>query len=94
MPKLVRSVGRDDQSWAIDAKHSGVLALDDSMDVDDSEIDESPALDLIRRATRHRATDVHLDPFGDEIEGRLRIDGQLEHYCRLSEAIGKPLLQQ
>ena len=86
--------GRDDQSWAIDAKHSGVIAVDASLDADEADTDESPALDLIRRAIRNRATDVHLDPFGDEIEVRLRIDGHLEHYCRLGQAIGKPLLQQ
>ncbi len=86
--------GRDDQSWAIDVGHRGVLAVDASLDADEPETDESPALDLIRRAIRHRATDVHFDPFGDEIEVRLRIDGQLEHYCRLNETIGKPLLQQ
>ncbi|WP_442505221.1 GspE/PulE family protein [Novipirellula sp. SH528] len=86
--------GRDDQSWEIDASHSAVLAVDATVDADVAEKTESPALTLIRRAIRHRATDIHLDPFDDEIEVRLRIDGQLEHYCRLSESIGKPLLQQ
>jgi type II secretory ATPase GspE/PulE/Tfp pilus assembly ATPase PilB-like protein len=37
---------------------------------------------------------VHFDPFHDEVEVRFRIDGRLEHYCRLSEEVARQLLSQ
>jgi len=41
--------------------------------------DVSPALDLIRRALKLRATDIHLDPGeGSEVMVRIPIDGRLE----------------
>lgn len=55
---------------------------------------EPPALGLLRRAVASRATDVHFDPFHDEVEVRFRIDGRLEHYCRLAEDVAKHLLSQ
>lgn len=55
---------------------------------------ETQAVELLRRAIGLRATDIHFDPYGDEIEVRLRIDGRLEHYCRLSESIGKQVMSQ
>lgn len=59
-----------------------------------AEAKETQAVELLRRAISLRATDIHLDPFGDEIEVRLRIDGRLEHYCRLSDSIGKQVMSQ
>lgn len=59
-----------------------------------AEIIETQAVQLLRRAIGLRASDVHLDPYGDETEIRLRIDGRLEHYCRLSESIGKQVMSQ
>ena len=56
---------------------------------------ESQAIDLIQRARRLRATDIHLDPSGNgEIVVRLRIDGRLEEYCRLNELVGEHLINQ
>ncbi len=56
---------------------------------------ESQAIDLIERARRLRATDVHIDPAGaNEVMVRLRIDGKLEEYCRLSSVIGEHLENQ
>src|SRR5947208_9593094 len=52
------------------------------------------AVELLRRAIRNRATDVHLSPFRDETEVRFRVDGQLEHYCRLSADMGRQLMSQ
>jgi type II secretory ATPase GspE/PulE/Tfp pilus assembly ATPase PilB-like protein len=58
-------------------------------------IDREPmAADLLRRAIAHRASDVHLDPFGEEVQVRFRIDGRMEHYCRLGEKIGAKLCSQ
>jgi type IV pilus assembly protein PilB len=49
---------------------------------------------LLRRAIEARATDVHLDPLGDGLEMRLRIDGRLEHYCRLRPEVAHLLATQ
>jgi general secretion pathway protein E len=56
--------------------------------------DVTPAIDLIKRAVNCRATDIHLDPYGDEFEVRFRIDGRLEHYCRLSQRVATTLITQ
>src|SRR5206468_402717 len=45
-------------------------------------------------ATDARATDVHIDPSNDDFEVRLRIDGRLEHYCRLQREVAQPLITQ
>jgi type II secretory ATPase GspE/PulE/Tfp pilus assembly ATPase PilB-like protein len=52
------------------------------------------AEDLLRRAISARATDIHLDPFEDEVEVRFRIDGRLEHYCRLSDLVAAKIIAQ
>jgi type IV pilus assembly protein PilB len=44
---------------------------------------DSSALRLLARAVGSRATDVHVDPLGDGMEVRFRVDGRLEHFCRL-----------
>jgi type II secretory ATPase GspE/PulE/Tfp pilus assembly ATPase PilB-like protein len=56
--------------------------------------DSTPAIDLLTRAIQSRASDIHIDPFDDEIEIRFRIDGRLEHYCRVSQEIGSQLTAQ
>lgn len=56
---------------------------------------DSPALDLIDRAQRLRATDIHIDPgIGPESSVRLRIDGRLEHYCQLDENVAEHLINR
>ncbi|MEZ6120192.1 MAG: ATPase, T2SS/T4P/T4SS family [Pirellulaceae bacterium] len=56
---------------------------------------DTPAVDLLLRAVRLRATDVHFDPLnGREIQVRLRIDGQLERYCKLDLNVADHLTQQ
>lgn len=56
---------------------------------------ESQAADLIDRARRLRATDIHIDPCeANEVVIRLRIDGKLEEYCRLNELVGEHLQNQ
>ena len=54
----------------------------------------NPAIDLVTRAATARATDIHIDPAGDEYEVRFRIDGRLRHACRLSKHVGHSLLTQ
>jgi type IV pilus assembly protein PilB len=54
----------------------------------------SRAIDLLAQAIRSRATDVHLDPLGDGVEIRFRIDGRLEHYCRLPHGAAHPVATQ
>lgn len=66
---------------------SGTVRLTDKPD--------SQAFDLISRAQRLRATDIHLDPGeANEIVVRLRIDGKLEEFCRLNETVGEHLQNQ
>lgn len=56
---------------------------------------ESPALDLIERAVGLRATDIHIDPMGDDrIVVRFRIDGKITTYCTLDAGVGNHLLHQ
>jgi type II secretory ATPase GspE/PulE/Tfp pilus assembly ATPase PilB-like protein len=55
---------------------------------------ESAAVDLLKRAIAARATDIHLEPYGDELETRFRIDGRMEHFCRLSHDVGAAIGNQ
>ena len=59
--------------------------------VDDGSLN---AVELVRRAVGRHATDVHIDPLADGMEVRFRVDGRLEHFCRLSREIGQPLVTQ
>jgi type II secretory ATPase GspE/PulE/Tfp pilus assembly ATPase PilB-like protein/nucleotide-binding universal stress UspA family protein len=52
------------------------------------------AVALMGRAIVARATDVHIDPLDDEMEVRVRIDGRLEHFCRLHQDVAHPLITQ
>jgi type II secretory ATPase GspE/PulE/Tfp pilus assembly ATPase PilB-like protein/nucleotide-binding universal stress UspA family protein len=54
----------------------------------------SRALVLLNQAIEARATDVHLYPIDGDVEIRLRIDGVLEHLCRLPEDAGHHLVTQ
>ena len=55
-----------------------------------------PAIDLLQRAVKLRATDVHIDPSGTEEEYsvRMRIDGRLQHYCNLDGDLARHHIQQ
>ena len=56
---------------------------------------DSPAIDLISRASRLRATDIHLDPKSDsEYSIRFRIDGKLESYCTMSSDVATHLINR
>ncbi len=49
---------------------------------------ESPAIELLQRAKKMRATDIHIDPFDkEEYRVRFRIDGGLREYCRLQNSL-------
>ncbi|WP_162273905.1 ATPase, T2SS/T4P/T4SS family [Mariniblastus fucicola] len=56
---------------------------------------ESQAVDLIKRAYKLRATDIHIDPLWDnEFRIRFRIDGQIHEYCRLDHSVGEHMINQ
>ena len=56
---------------------------------------DSPAIELIKRAKRLRATDIHIDPADNEKHlMRLRIDGQLKEYCKLHGDVATHLINQ
>ncbi len=59
-----------------------------------AEINNNPALALVSRAISARATDIHIDPSGEEYTVRFRIDGKLTNFCRLSDEVGRALLMQ
>lgn len=78
---------------------------DEENDPDDIEIPPAasvsvattPALDLLQRAIRLRATDLHIDPTGsedDEYVVRMRVDGRLRQYCHLENDLAKHHIQQ
>ncbi len=55
----------------------------------------SPAIELVKRARRLSATDVHIDPTDNEQHlVRLRIDGQLSEYCKLHGDVALHLVNQ
>ena len=56
--------------------------------------DSRQSVDLLRRAIAARATDIHLEPFCEEVEVRYRIDGHLQHFCRLSEDVATQIIGQ
>ena len=57
--------------------------------------DSSGATQLISRALKLCATDIHVDPI-DETQSRVRfrIDGKLSEYCRLDREVADPLINQ
>lgn len=66
--------------------------LSRSSNVTDQEF--AAAEDLLSRAIASRATDIHMDPFDVEVEVRFRIDGRLQHYCRLSDLVAAKIIVQ
>ena len=58
------------------------------------EVNDNPTLALITRAISARATDIHIDPSGQEFTVRFRIDGRISPYCRLSKEVGRALITQ
>jgi type II secretory ATPase GspE/PulE/Tfp pilus assembly ATPase PilB-like protein/nucleotide-binding universal stress UspA family protein len=60
-----------------------------------SNAESNAAIDLVQQAIKNRASDVHIDSVSEEeYDVRLRIDGRLDHYCRLDRKIAAPLIQQ
>jgi len=84
------------QQWAFNSvgETEIVSALEQKAHLEPMAGHDGQAIELLRRAIQNRATDVHLTPFGDEVEVRFRVDGRLEHYCRLDAAVGRQLMAQ
>ena len=90
--------GRNSQRWSINVdevdenleKQLNTLAAADGS----TNRDPRQSVDLMRRAISLRATDVHITPFGEEFEVRFRIDGRVEHYCRLSKDVAHQITGQ
>jgi type II secretory ATPase GspE/PulE/Tfp pilus assembly ATPase PilB-like protein/nucleotide-binding universal stress UspA family protein len=54
-----------------------------------------PGLDLVKRGVAMRASDIHIDPgTHDAFEVRMRIDGQLQHYCNVDRDVAGHLIGQ
>lgn len=58
------------------------------------DVASSPTFGLISRAIHSRATDIHIDPAGQDITIRFRIDGSMRPYCKLSREVGRALITQ
>jgi type II secretory ATPase GspE/PulE/Tfp pilus assembly ATPase PilB-like protein/nucleotide-binding universal stress UspA family protein len=89
--------------WALNADVLGPVAEpagsaqapDDEAEADDEAEQSNAAIELLRHALACRATDIHIDPAtNDKYDVRLRIDGRMEHYCRLDRGVAAPLMQQ
>lgn len=58
------------------------------------EIQDNPAVSLLLRGIHARASDMHLDPVGNELLVRFRIDGRLQDYCKMDHTIGQRVATQ
>lgn len=66
-----------------------------SMVIGNHALDANRVIELLRRATQWRATDIHIDPVGpDRVWIRFRIDGKLRTFCHLDQSLSAPLLMQ
>ena len=71
-----------------------------STDVSDSEVitDDAPVVQVVDRiliqAMRDRASDVHIEPSGNIVRVRFRIDGALKEILELPETIGPGLISR
>ncbi len=63
---------------------------DDMDEVEDAEVTSAPIVRLINslfdQATRTKASDIHIEPYADEIRVRFRIDGDLREITNLPRA--------
>jgi type II secretory ATPase GspE/PulE/Tfp pilus assembly ATPase PilB-like protein len=84
-----------DVAWRIDPQVVTDVTYPQLLDQLEPTSAATPALDLLERARATRATDIHIDPIGDNrCSVRFRIDGSLEHYCDLDADLAAHLLQQ
>jgi type II secretory ATPase GspE/PulE/Tfp pilus assembly ATPase PilB-like protein len=98
-PVLTFRAGRDEHAQSDELSDAAAESAESSLEAgavpfSPREHASSAALDLLDVAISLRASDLHLDPVGDEWDVRLRIDGRLEHYCRLGHSIGHSLITQ
>lgn len=72
--------------------------LGDLQEYDDEEFEISNAPivrlinSIIKQAIDMRASDIHIEPYSDDIRLRFRIDGDLKNIMRLSKSILSPLI--
>lgn len=55
---------------------------------------DNPALALIVRGIRARASDIHLDPLGADLLVRFRIDGRMRDFCKMDRPLGHGIATQ
>lgn len=48
--------------------------------------------DLLKRARRNDASDIHIEPFADKVVVRMRIDGVMAEFVTLEKALHPPLI--
>ncbi len=89
----------EDREWLkwIDGKWTvgRMSAVDDFEPLFTEPTTESHGTNLIKRAHRLRATDIHIDPQGREQDRvRLRIDGRLQNCCTMPRRVTNHLINQ
>lgn len=58
-------------------------------------LDANHVVELLQRAIQWRASDVHIDPVGqDRVWIRFRVDGKLRTFCHLDQNLAAPLMMQ
>lgn len=67
--------------------------LEKAMSADDSQVDAWAPL-LLLDATRERATDLHIDPYGDGARIRFRIDGNMRDAAHIPQEVAQQLINQ
>ena len=55
---------------------------------------DNPALSLIMRGIHARASDIHIDPHGQDLMVRFRVDGVLQDFCKMNRPIGHAVATQ
>ncbi|MDB5341062.1 MAG: hypothetical protein JWN70_6681, partial [Planctomycetaceae bacterium] len=61
----------------------------------DRPLDANRVVELLQRAIQWRASDVHIDPVGqDRVWIRFRVDGKLRTFCHLDQNLAAPLMMQ
>lgn len=82
-----------DGRWTI--KETGTLVGPELVSFHAEALPESHAIDLIARAVKLRATDIHIDPISDdETLIRMRVDGCLQEYCHMNRGLADHLCNQ
>ncbi len=79
--------------WQLSPVRSGETAL--NLRTPELELETTPAVSLIQRAIETNATDVHIDPVGEQsYTVQFRVDGRMQDFCRLQRQVAGTTMKQ